>query len=444
MYCIINQNKDIIAADQEFFSLLKLDNIMELYRKISIGDIDIAFEKEEIIIGNLGDVQIYPIKSFDVNGLLSQSKIIEILPELIKNEIKTDQNIINETISKQKENPLKNNKPIHTQKNKDLKDDFNDFDDFILEEIIFHETREISDIPQNIDQEQTAHTETQALHESEINNPNNIEQDNIHQETNIATNNDPKVSKIDIEAISQKIGLSKTDYISFLQEYLQTAKSLKNDLEGQDEETKKSAINFLMHLSDVLYLPEDISNLVALLKSDANQENIDNFYNAIDQFSSNNEISEITLENIDSKQSAIDQNESEKRDEATENENPKLKSALFIDLSGVTPVEFDFTLDEAAKKLSLPDDIVKDFIKDFIEQCHTETGNLLDSYKKGDIETAKKIARLLKRVANNLYITPLAMSLYELHSNEEIEKVEPLFKKYWAQFLSFENLIKNA
>ncbi|MGW8169059.1 MAG: hypothetical protein ACWGHH_03540 [Sulfurovaceae bacterium] len=433
MYCIINQTKDIIAADEEFFSLLKSDSLMGLYRQIATGAIDIAFEKDEVTIANLGDVRSYPIKSFDISGLLSQSKIIEILTDVSKNEINNAENVFHETFDDQKEKLSQDNKPIKAQE--DILPDTNT-DNPVFSDIVFDESQNSLDKPHNTTEDKTTYTEVVQPQESSI----------ATADTAIKSES----SKIDLDThtISQKMGLSKTEYIAFLQEYVQTAKSLKKDLESTNKDVQKSAINFIKHLSDVLHLPENISSLVIELSSSITQKNINKFYDAIDQISINNEILKQDSDDLDSKQENIKPIESQEDDKTIESEGEGegenlQQPASSIDLSDVTPVKFDFALEETANTLSLPDDIVKDFIQDFIEQCHTEITNLLDAYEKGDTERIKKIARLLKGVASNLYITPIAQSLLELQYNDDIKLAEPLIKKFWALFVAFEDLMKN-
>ncbi|MBD3807809.1 MAG: Hpt domain-containing protein, partial [Epsilonproteobacteria bacterium] len=100
-------------------------------------------------------------------------------------------------------------------------------------------------------------------------------------------------------------------------------------------------------------------------------------------------------------------------------------------------------LDESAKELSLPIDIVKEFIKDFIEQCHADTDKIIHKYEECDIEKIKKLAHTLKGISSNLYIMPLADTLLELQNNDDLTQVKPLVEKYWGQFLYLENLMKN-
>ena len=129
-----------------------------------------------------------------------------------------------------------------------------------------------------------------------------------------------------------------------------------------------------------------------------------------------------------------------------ESESEHLKSFGTIDLSDVKPIHFDFQVEEAAKDLSLPTELIEEFIHDFIKQAHEETDKMLKAYEKGDLETIQKIGHLLKGTASNLRINPLADTLYEIQFCNDSSKLEQLIKEYWAHFLSFEtqfNLTSN-
>ncbi|MBN2721756.1 MAG: hypothetical protein JXQ77_02930 [Campylobacterales bacterium] len=458
MYCIINQTKDIIAADEEFFSLLKSANLIELYKQIASGAIDIAFEEDKVTIANLGDIRFYKIENFEISGLLSQSKIVKILPEIPKDETKTDTDTMMETFSEQKEELSQYNEPIKAEE--DLSHDTNTVNS-VFQDIVFDESKNNKDEPRDTAQDETTYIKIEPQESTAANIEIQPLEKTTAYDTAIIKPESPTID-LDTHEISQKMGLSKTDYITFLKEYIQTVKSLRKDLESKNKDIQKSAVGFIVHLSDVLHLPENISNLVTALSSSATQENIDDFYNAIEQILTDSEevaqytndanIKEeaadiVTLDTNDAdlKQKVVEPVELEKDDLASEikNENLEQESISSMDLSNITPIKFDFALDETANALSLPNDIVKDFIKDFIEQCHAEAANFIDAYEKGDIERIKKTARLLKGVASNLYITPLAQSLLELQYNDDIKQAEALIKKFWAQFVAFEELMKN-
>ncbi|HSR74448.1 MAG TPA: Hpt domain-containing protein, partial [Sulfurovum sp.] len=109
-----------------------------------------------------------------------------------------------------------------------------------------------------------------------------------------------------------------------------------------------------------------------------------------------------------------------------------------ISLEGIKPIHFDFRLEEAANDLSLPVDLIEEFVRDFIEQAHIETEKMLKAYEKGDLDTIQKIGHLLKGASSNLRINPLSDTLYKIQFCEDFSQLEAYIKDYWAHFLSFE------
>ena len=121
-----------------------------------------------------------------------------------------------------------------------------------------------------------------------------------------------------------------------------------------------------------------------------------------------------------------------------ETPSEKFESFGTIDLSDVKPIHFDFQVEEAANELSLPAELIEEFIHDFIKQAHEETDKMLQAYEKDDLETINKIGHLLKGTASNLRINPLADTLYEILFCDDSSKLEKLIKEYWGHLLSFE------
>jgi HPt (histidine-containing phosphotransfer) domain-containing protein len=457
MYCIINQNKDIIAGDKEFFTLLHTESLMELYGQIANEDISVSFGLDNITIVRLDDATSYPVRMFELSGLLSQANIIEILPQ---EQGDTDIDYSSESLHAE-EDKLQEHTELTLDEVKPLEHtELTLEEDKPLEHIIiptFVENGSIS----NDENVNNLTSESLSLDEESLSKPINVFKEQTISIEIPPRKNDETLSiydatqdiqiqksgssnddiEIDVPSISKKIGLSQADYSSFLQEYMQTAQSLKTDLESSDEDKKQLAINFIAHLSDVLCLPTNISDVVSTLSSTPTPENIDKFYNVIAKIKVNNQEPEVP-QTIEASQ--IEEAVEVKEIEIKAQSEIAPKKIRSINLSDIAPVKFDFILDEAVRELSLPSDIVKEFITYFIEQSHIEIETILDAYEAGDVEKVKRTAHLLKGVASNLYIVPLAESLFELQYNEDIEQVEPLVKKYWAQFISFENLMNNA
>ncbi|OYY55017.1 MAG: hypothetical protein B7Y52_06355 [Sulfurovum sp. 28-43-6] len=107
-------------------------------------------------------------------------------------------------------------------------------------------------------------------------------------------------------------------------------------------------------------------------------------------------------------------------------------------MEGIKPIHFDFRLEEAANDLSLPVDLIEEFVHDFIEQAHVETQNMLKAYEKGDLDAIQKIGHLLKGASSNLRINALSDTLFRIQFCDDSSLLESYIKDYWGHFLSFE------
>ena len=235
---------------------------------------------------------------------------------------------------------------------------------------------------------------------------------------------------IDIDTISQKIGISTDDYNLFLDEYIDTALALEEALQSDNEEEQTSALHKLSHLSNVLHLPyveEILKQVENATETSQRHTYITSFFTTLGRLTT----------------SHFDEGKTDSEEEkAPETPVKPFEAKPSIDLSDVKPIHFDFQMEEAAKDLSLPVELIEEFVNDFITQAHEETDKMLAAYEKGDLETIQKIGHLLKGTSSNLRITPLSETLYEIQFNEDINKVPELIRNYWGHFLSLENQIK--
>jgi len=241
---------------------------------------------------------------------------------------------------------------------------------------------------------------------------------------------------IDVEAVSEVIGISPKDYHLFLNEYIDTALANESKLRSNNSAEKQEAIETLTRLTQVLHLPVlgDVLSHVAQGNSSAT----DLFYQVLGELTTKEEAPQESSEKIDDVTEALTPQE-----EHTDNkENQPSTPTGAIDLSDVEPIRFDFSIEEAASDLGLPTELIEEFVTDFIEQAHTETQRMIEAYEKGDLETVQKIGHLLKGTSSNLRITPLADTLYEIQFNDTLERVPELVRNYWGHFLALENQFK--
>lgn len=260
--------------------------------------------------------------------------------------------------------------------------------------------------------------------------------------------------KIDVAQLSHKIGISTEDYNTFLNDFIDTALEVEKDLQSPDIEKQSNATSTLSHLSDVLHIPVvgDIIETISQTNDSEKRELIESLYTAISQITVSNDSTKLPATEeindeplLDIEEESLDLfDEPETIEEVPEEIKEKVvnaKSFGTISLEGIKPKHFDFQLDEAANDLSLPVELIEEFVHDFIEQSHIETKKLLEAYEDGDFDTIKKIGHLLKGASSNLRINALSDTLYKIQFCEDPTTLEPLIKDYWAHFLSFENQI---
>jgi hypothetical protein len=195
---------------------------------------------------------------------------------------------------------------------------------------------------------------------------------------------------------------------------------------------RSSAVGTLSHLSEVLQLPTvgGLIENISTASTETQKEAVESFYSAL---------SRLTTSPTVQKEEKIDLFDAQ--EEVSVEETPESVSGKgfgTISLDDVKPIHFDFQLEEAANDLSLPVELIEEFVNDFIEQGHIETKNMLKAYEEGDLEKIQKIGHLLKGASSNLRIKDLSDTLYKIQFCEDSNDLEHLIKDYWGHFLSFE------
>ena len=282
---------------------------------------------------------------------------------------------------------------------------------------------------------------------------------------------------MNFDLLSEKIGVSKDDYISFIKDFINLANELKNNIHDNKREVYTEAVQRITNLADMLsigYLTKDLLTLTEL-DSTEKKATVNDFYVKLNSIF-NDGSTEIKIENNDGTFLEIEEEpkleieeepklEIEKEPKLEIEEEPKLEieekeyipeDAIDldlgdetedglrpdIDLSNVEPVHFDFQMSHAADDLGIPVEIIEEFVLEYIDQAEEETVNLIKAYREGDLKKVQEIGHLLKGAASNLRIDPLAKTLYDIQFCEDIDEIEKLTKIYWAKFLSFRNQIK--
>lgn len=387
MYYILNETDEIIAADNNFLALCNVTDVSGLSSKVSM--------EENVTVTTDDSKKTFSISKTSLSSTMGQMTLIELGEEQDSEEISFD-----------------------------LSTDEIDSDLFEINDTVVEES---TPEPEKVDIDETF----DLLGSTE----ENLDLEVISEDE---TEDDGEII-VDISKISQMIGISEDDYKEFLNEYIDAAIDLESELQSDDASKRNNAVESLSNLSEVLHLPEigQIMSAVKTSDTDAQRTAIELLYSSLSRLTtqtSSNETVEIELfDDVEAPE------EIEEVEEVVAAPNPNGFGT--VDLSDVKPKHFDFQLEEAANDLSLPVDLIEEFVHDFIEQAHIETKKMLEAYEEGDLAKIQSIGHLLKGASSNLRINALSDTLYKIQFCENENGLDLLIKDYWAHFLSFENQI---
>jgi len=461
MYYILNETNKIIAADDSLLSLCGVTHIDDL--SINIAKETTTFthpSTDSISIVTTSNEETFDVTKTALSSFLGQLTLVEIftqekslLNEVVKEEsisldaIDDEINIEELLKEESEEDEISLEIENISSEEKSISENVEiDFDNDDLFDLTLDDTKE----------EKVEETPSLVIDDAEI---------DLFETT--STPVAPTQININIEEVSHKIGIDTEDYQTFLDEFIDTAIGLEKDLNTQESEKRAESILTLSHLSDILHLPS-IATLLTQINEAKDSERktlVETFYTTLSQITTKADepstadvpvkeeesidtLNELALEEekidlFDNTNDIIEESVEEVKVE-TKPTNPN--SFGIISLEGIEPKHFDFQLEEAANDLSLPVELIEEFVHDFIDQAHIETKKMLEAYEEGDLDAIQKIGHLLKGASSNLRINDLSDTLYQIQFCEDPSKLEAFIKDYWAHFLSFEtqiNVISN-
>lgn len=405
MYYILNETNQIIAADESLLNVCGLSHIDELSLKIALGEIKFdPISETDLTITTDNNDKRYSMSKAPLSSMLGRLTLVTV-HEI--EAVDVESNVVMDLDS-------------------DLLSVEPDIEDIVKEPEVLKEDNELFDLVLEEKEEESIEQVENSIdllsQDTEI-----LDLGLDEKRETVADDNTPIV--IDIDKIAEQIGVSHQDYDTFLNEYIDTALGLELDLQSSDEQKRSNAVATLSHLSDVLQLPVigERLNDVAKASSDTQRETVESLYGAISRLTT-------------SPAPVLEENDNVDFKEVIEEipETTTGKGFGTLDLDGIKPIHFDFRLEEAADDLSLPVELIEEFVHDFIEQAHEETKNMLKAYEEGDLEKIQKIGHLLKGASSNLRIKDLSDTLYKIQFCEDSNDLEQLIKDYWGHFLSFE------
>jgi len=425
MYYILNETNQIIAADDNLLALCGLSHIDELSLKIALGDTKFDLSEENIIITTDNNDKTFPMSKTSLSSMLGHITLVEIQAEEEKAE-EDDLSVLTLDDTVGSITPL-NVEEISEET--EISIDDNELFDLIVED----ETESKIDTVEDSLNVITEDTDILDLGLSD-------KEDEVIIDKPVS--DDTAEILVDIDKVCQQIGVSHEDYDTFLNEYIDTALGLEQDLQSTDSAKRSNAVATLSHLGEVLQLPVigDIIAKVDTIAANEQKETVESFYAALSRITtSSTSQAEPEMELFDTQEEAkIDLFDVEEEKEAEPEVTVNEKSFGTISLEGIKPIHFDFQLEEAANDLSLPVELIEEFVHDFIEQGHIETEKMLKAYEEGDLDAIQKIGHLLKGASSNLRINALSDTLYKIQFCEDSSTLEHLIKDYWGHFLSFE------
>lgn len=482
MYYILNETGQIVAADDQLLHLCGVSHIDALVSQIIKSNTTFDFMSENTVSVTTGeDKETFTVTKTSLSSMLGNLTLVGLSTEdesesatpLLDN-LNIAPSIEDEiTDDEDSESDFLDNLDLHdtdddTQES-DISIEDHHTDDImnLIDEPISIQSEEdepsqkvpddaeLFDLIDNDEKEAEDNTPLEAISlDISKDEPLDLGFDNIDLVIDTPEVADEPEIAVDVESISRKIGISTDDYNNFLNEFIDTALELEKDLQSSKLEVRSEAIGTLSHLSDILYLP-DIGTILDTITnaSDGEQrEVIESFYRTLSRITTSAPTADET--------ETVNKSEEEKLelfDEPETIREPKIQEEVAprnatrkstsedsfgtISLEGIKPKHFDFQLEEAANDLSLPVELIEEFVHDFIDQAHIETKKMLEAYENGDFDTIKKIGHLLKGASSNLRINALSDTLYKIQFCEDSSTLEPLIKDYWAHFLSFENQI---
>jgi HPt (histidine-containing phosphotransfer) domain-containing protein len=294
-----------------------------------------------------------------------------------------------------------------------------------------------------------------------------------------------KAIYLDVEKISEEIGLSVEDYKLYLDSFIdQSIIDEKRLLEGNDKVIKNLSnlaltlkiphINILllkiqklshrerMPLIDKYYSklalltlekPEDEEFEDLFIEDDLAEEKKEEILNA--RFTDLlNTVPEEAENNLEVKEEDFEefikevQVKEASSQEVSEKEAPlpiavkPQNNIKEIELENISALPISYSPQTAADELNLPVVLIEEFVDDFIEQARQDKDHLLTSYYQKDMDNIHELGHKLKGAASNLRINELADILEEIQFCTEHAKLEGLLIKYWGHFLSLEDYMK--
>ncbi|MGM0533153.1 MAG: Hpt domain-containing protein [Campylobacterota bacterium] len=227
-------------------------------------------------------------------------------------------------------------------------------------------------------------------------------------------------SEVELDTLADELGLEKEETANFIDDFANMVKAKEDLLYGDNAAVEAASLkniaeNFRLHnITKTLETIEAGENNAALLFSQIAklQNQLKEYVTTVEPAATN-------------PQSDTDYEPS---------------GALQWEEARITPVEFDPSV--AADSLGLPNELISEFVDDFIEQALENKEVFEKAYDQQDIKTIQQTAHKLKGAASNLRIDAMADKLEQLQHNDDFDNVKPLLLEYWGMYLGLKEVLQ--
>ena len=386
MVLIISESDQIIGADEEFLENSSLEEIKEKFPSMSIftlqssiGEFDFNYQDKTYIVNKISII----MDEINANIYIfndKNSSISSVSNETLEENIQTIENLNNNL-----DIPISNN------------DTTTSFTDSSLDMEL--------DIPENKDNDEKS-SETTVENNLDLGLTLSLDNDtttpstdsSLDMELDIPENKDEKINlSLDIEPKEDenKTNETKKDEDEDEENNLEIDITLCNDTNLEDDKSLEIDLN---NTKEELQFPKlDLG--LDLLNQTPSTPKLDLGLDNINTTSDNSETLDLGLKHT--------------------------KHSFSI-----TEADVQKDLEQASRELSIDNDTIKEFFKDFTNQLKDEKEIFMDAIKNKDFDTIHKSAHKLKGVALNLRLSKFANLLKQVDelakANKNIEEIEDM------------------
>ena len=252
----------------------------------------------------------------------------------------------------------------------------------------------------------------------------------------------------DTESIRDTVSILK-DAVLLLQ--LQALKDMLADIEASDSESRKTAVDRFYLTLDAIESEIEAGNskivigtpsVTELAKSESTVKS-ESVHEAESVTVEPEKAAEIETPTVTNEEVPAAESEKieEQKEEVTETP-PSDKLTADDILDGVKPIPIEFSLHIASEELSLPEDLVLEFISDFAQQAHENLPVLIEEYRNNELDKLQKTAHMLKGAASNLRIEQMVDNLYQLQYDNDIDNAPDRIRLFAGQLMGLDNYLK--